>query len=513
MGSNFLVCDHERDLEMPRNARDWLPPEHLCWKVLEVVGELDLSAFERSYRADGQGGAAYPPANLVGLLLYCYSKGVRSSRQIERACWDDVGCRVITGNRPVDHSTVARFVRRHREALKALFVQVLALCGQRGLVNLSAVAIDGSPMEANASRGSNQRLQQLEETISRCQAEIHELMEGALAHARNVEAKADDSERVNGIAGSDDLPRLLRLSDLLARACLARDKLHERALPSPGEMRIKVEAAERVVTRAEHRLAAETAAHQERLRRYEARAEEDRAAGRRGANGRRPVPLQHKTVLVRQRDRLVKARAQLERARNPRPAPSPQSRACLSDPDSRLIPGKRGGYLQGYNVQIACTRRQLLLAIEVHDNPSDATALVPMVKQTQRNHQAAGLVGDIQLWLADSGYASAAAFEALAGLPLLVSVTSEANQAGFSAKREQARASHQEMAGLLATPTGRAQYRQRSALVEPGFAQLFQRFGRHLNYRGRQAVDTELKLLGAAHNLSKLLSRTTQTCS
>lgn len=67
---------------MPQNVREWLPSEHLCWKVLEIVGELDLSAFEDSYRADGRGGAAYPPTSLVALLLYCYSKGVRSSRQI-----------------------------------------------------------------------------------------------------------------------------------------------------------------------------------------------------------------------------------------------------------------------------------------------------------------------------------------------------------------------------------------------------------------------------------------------
>lgn len=132
----------------------------------------------------------------------------------------------------------------------------------------------------------------------------------------------------------------------------------------------------------------------------------------------------------------------------------------------------------------------------------DRTALVPMVKKTQHNHQAAGLPGDIQLWLADSGYASAASFEALADLPLLVSVTSDADQAGFPAKRQQ------DMAARLATPTGRAQYRQRSALVEPGFAQIFQRFGRHLNYRGRQAVDAEIKLLGTVHNLNKLINHT-----
>ncbi|MGW2426510.1 transposase [Streptomyces sp. NPDC001709] len=230
---------------MPRNVREWLPHEHRCWKVLGVVEQLDLSAFEDGIRGDGQGGAAYPPASLVALLLYCYSKGIRSSRRIEQACSGDVGCLVITANRRVDHSTIARFVRRHRAALDSLFVQVLSLCDRRGLVDLSAVAVDGSPMGANASRDANQRLQRLEETISQCENEIHALMEDALAHARSAEA--DEWARHDGCEDErDDWPRLSRLCDRLTRAHLARDRLHERAMPSPTEIRIKVEAAERM---------------------------------------------------------------------------------------------------------------------------------------------------------------------------------------------------------------------------------------------------------------------------
>ncbi|MES4909542.1 transposase [Streptomyces sp. NPDC000395] len=95
----------------------------------------------------------------------------------------------------------------------------------------------------------------------------------------------------------------------------------------------------------------------------------------------------------------------------------------------------------------------------------------------------------------------------------MVPVTSEAHQAGFPAKRQHAPAGQQAMAACLATPSGRAQYRQRSALVEPGFARLDQRFGRHLTYRGRHAMDTEIKLRGTVHNLNKLLSRTAKTRS
>ncbi|MGP3638628.1 transposase, partial [Streptomyces sp. 24-1644] len=455
---------------------------------------------------------AYPPQALLALLLYCYSKGIRSSRKIEQACFDDVGCRIITANRRVDHSTISRFIRRHRAPLKLLFVQVLAVCSrQQGLLNLAAIAVDGSPMEANASRDSNQRLQRLESVISECEAEINTMVDEPPAPIRSCEsAGATDAESDVVL---NEWPQLSRLFDRLNRAVVARQRLFERALPSAGEIRLKVEAAERMVARAEKRLAEESEAHRTKLENHAARTRANLAAGRRGANGRPPVPMEHKTVLVRQRKRLVRAQAWLEQARSPRPVPSATARASLSDPDSRMMLSKHGGFVQGYNIQIACARRQLLLAIEVQDNPSDMTALVPMVNKTQVNRLAAGIEQPILLWLADSGYASTSAFEALADFPLLVSVTSEAHQAGFEAKREGPRGGQHEMAARLATPLGRQQYRQRSALVEPGFAQLFQRFGRRLNYRGHDSVDTEIKLLGAVHNLSKLFDHKARTCS
>lgn len=174
---------------------------------------------------------------------------------------------------------------------------------------------------------------------------------------------------------------------------------------------------------------------------------------------------------------------------------------------------KRGGYCQGYNIQIASARRQLLLAIELHDNPADMTALVPMVTKVQRNCAAAGITDPVQAWLADSGYASTANFEALARLPLLVAVTRERTQLPNSQESpgdNLVTAGQQAMADRLATAEGRAIYQQRGALVEPGFAQLFQRFGRRLNYRGTHNVDTEIKLLGTVHNLNKLLHHRTE---
>ncbi|MEU2874176.1 transposase [Streptomyces olivoreticuli] len=503
MGINLIACDRDHSFVIPQDIREWLPPEHLCWKVLDAVDEMDLSAFKAGYRADGQGHAAYPPGVLLALIVYCCSKGVRSSRRIEAACLDDVGCRVITANHRVDHATVARFLRRHGPALNALFVQVLALCDRRGLVDLTAVAVDGSPMEANAARFSNRSLERLETIISQSEAGIAGLMEETAAYAQAVES-GEVGEAREPPRESSATARLSRLSDRLARACSAREYLYARARPSAGEIRIKVEAAERMVVRAEKRLAAVTAAHQAKLDGYARRTREDQASGWRAANGRPPVPLDASVVVGRRRARLARAGAWLEGARSPRPVPSPTARASLSDPDSRLMLDKHGGYLQGYNLQLASARNQLLLAIELQDGPSDMTALVPVVEQAERNRTAAGITDEVQAWLADCGYASTANFEALAGLPLFVALAREGPHSGAPRlDRDAVPAGQRAMAERLDTPAGRSLYRRRASLVEPGFAQLFQRFGRHLNCRSTGRVDTEIKLLGTVHNLNK----------
>ncbi|HEY3691311.1 MAG TPA: transposase [Pseudonocardiaceae bacterium] len=99
-GLHFLFYGCDQDFLLPPDARDWLPAGHLSWAVINAVGELDLSAFLAYYRSDGQGRPAYHPKMMTALVLYCYCKGIRSSRAVQMACFDDVGCRVITGNRP-----------------------------------------------------------------------------------------------------------------------------------------------------------------------------------------------------------------------------------------------------------------------------------------------------------------------------------------------------------------------------------------------------------------------------
>ena len=134
MAQNFLSCDREQELLLPPSLREWLPDGHLAWFVLDAVAELDLGAFHASYRDDGHGRAAHDPAMMVGLFVYAYAIGVRSSRAIERRCHDDVAFRVICANQAPDHATIARFRVRHEAAIAELFSEVLALCARSGLV-------------------------------------------------------------------------------------------------------------------------------------------------------------------------------------------------------------------------------------------------------------------------------------------------------------------------------------------------------------------------------------------
>ena len=156
---------------MPPSVREWLPPGHLAWYLLEVVERLDLGAFYGEYRADGSGRPAHDPRMMVALLLYAYAVGERSSRQIERRCVEDVAFRVIAANRAPDHTTISRFRQRHAERLAELFVQVLALCAKAGMVRVGTVAVDGSKLAANAGISANRSYEKIRGEVERILAE------------------------------------------------------------------------------------------------------------------------------------------------------------------------------------------------------------------------------------------------------------------------------------------------------------------------------------------------------
>src|ERR671911_93616 len=136
MAQRFVACDREQSFLLPPDVREWLPENHLAWFIIDVVGVIDTAAFYAAYREDGHGRAAYEPSMMLALLVYCWARGVRSSRAIERACVEDVACRVIAAHQRPDHATIARFVERHERALAGVFGAVLGLCARAGLASV-----------------------------------------------------------------------------------------------------------------------------------------------------------------------------------------------------------------------------------------------------------------------------------------------------------------------------------------------------------------------------------------
>src|SRR5215213_8991918 len=161
MAQNFVACDRDQELLLPPSLREWLPEGHLAWFVIDAVAALDLRSFYAAYRADGHGRAAHDPAMMVALLLYSYALGERSSRRIERRCVEDVATRVICANQRPDHTTIARFRQRHERALAELFGEMLALCGESGLVRVGVIAVDGTKVHANACERATRDYEQI----------------------------------------------------------------------------------------------------------------------------------------------------------------------------------------------------------------------------------------------------------------------------------------------------------------------------------------------------------------
>jgi transposase len=148
----FKEYSPDQQLLLPPDLNDWLEEGHLAYFIRDVVGELDLCQIYDDYHSRRGGQPAYQPQMMVSLVLYGYCVGIPSSRKIEKATYEQVPFRVLAANQHPDHDTICTFRRRHLGALSELFVQVLQLCQQAGLVKLGHVALDGTKVGANASK-------------------------------------------------------------------------------------------------------------------------------------------------------------------------------------------------------------------------------------------------------------------------------------------------------------------------------------------------------------------------
>jgi transposase len=505
MPKSFRPYNVDQRLLLPLDLRDWLPEGHLALFVSDIVDNLDLSAIFDAYEeGDGRGRPPYHPAMMVKLLVYGYCLGVKSSRKLERATYEDVGFRVLAGNQHPDHDSIAAFRKRHFPQLAALFTEVLRLCEKAGLVKLGHVAIDGTKVKANASKHKAMSYERMEETERRLREEVQRLLE----EAERVDAQ-EDAHFGKGKRG-DELP-----------AELAR-----------RDSRLKKIAEAKAALEREAKEKAERHAEEQRAKLAERERKEQETGKKMG--GRPPeVPDPEKAK------------------------PDPKAQRNFTDPESRImLDGATKAFTQAYNAQLAVDKEaQIIVATFVTQAANDVAQLLPTLAEVQANM---GRLPDVVT--ADAGYFSDANVTdpALASIGLYVP---PAKETASAAKQTDAAASGsssvnlyvppakektsvpmrtgialsgsfsvglyvppakasvpeqtdtatsassptKEMREKLVDPAGKAIYKLRKAIVEPVIGQIKQAQGfRGFSVRGLENVSAEWAFVCLTHNLLKL---------
>jgi transposase len=446
---NFRQVDRATGFLLPPSVDEWLPERHLARFVVEVIERLDLRALVGAYR--GSGSASYHPSVLLGLLVYGYATGVLSSRKLERATYDSVAFRFIAANDHPDHDTIATFRRRFLAEIEGLFVQVLMLAREAGVLKLGTVALDGTKVHANASRHRALSYEHAEKLEAQLKAEVQELL--ALA------AAADQADLPDGMSVPEELARR---EDRLARIAAAKATIEARA---------------------QERLARERAEHEAKL---EARAEKAKRTGKK-PGGRPPQP--------------------------PAAGPGPSDQVNLTDQDSRIMPAPGGGFEQAYNAQATvATGSLLVVANDVTQAANDKEQIAPMLDRLAALPEA---LGTPETLLADSGYFSAGNVTACAEAKIAPLIAPGRERHHRSWKERFAAAppapDHptplEAMVHRLASPEGRRTYALRKQTPEPVFGIIKAVMGfRQFSLRGLEHVKGEWNLVTLAWNVKRLFA-------
>jgi transposase len=446
MSRLFKRADYATTLQQTVTLDECLPPDHLARFIMDVVAQLDFTAFYRRYGS--RGGVAYAPELLFGLLIYGYATGVFSSRKLERATYESAPFRVLAGNLHPDHDTIAVFRTTFLAELQDLFVQVLLLAQEVGVLTLGNISIDGSKVHADASKSKAVSYQRLGELETQLRAEVVELF--ALAE------QADQGAVPDGMVVAEELARrqerLARLAE--AKAVLA--------------------------ARATERDAAEQAAYQARMREREAKAQRTGRPPR----GRPPAP--------------------------PTPRPRPTDQYNFTDPDSRIMKNSTdAGFDQHFNAQAAVEQAsRLIVGYTLSNHPTDHGEVVPTVEAIP---PALGTPPGVALDAGYFSEANVTALERRGIAPYIATGRAphhQSWQAYFAAEPEPppAEASPREqMAYRLKTAVGKAIYRLRKSTVEPVIGIIKETLGfRQFSLRGLAAAAGEWGVVCLAYNLKRL---------
>jgi transposase len=452
----FRHYDPTQSFLLPPSLDDWLPEDHTARFIAEVVDEmLDLSSIYDSY-VEASGAPPYDPKMMLKLLVYAYSTGVTSSREMERRCCVDVAFRWLSANAAPDYRSISRFRRRHFLALDDLFIQVLALCAEAGLVSLGRVALDGTKLRASASRHKAMSYDRLGPRIEEIKAQVAAILAEAEATDRAEDEEFGEDKR------GDELPKELATRE----GRLAR-------------MRAAKEAIE---TEAREKAAAKAA---------------DKAAAGGGD------------------DAAITEAAEMAAAKA---TPNKKAQRSFTDPESRMMK-TNAGFHYAYNAQTVVDEgSQVVLAAEVTNQAADVGELTSMIAVTEHNLDAADIDASPEVILADAGYCSEANLQWIADTESNVLVATGRIKNGervpdIPRGRIPTDATQRErMARRLRTKQGRVDYARRKAIVEPAFGQMkVRQAAGHLRLRGLAGAQGEWTLHVICHNLRKLANATQGT--
>ena len=434
---------------LPPDMKQWLPEDHLVYFVMDVVSQLDLDAIYRRYDSRKGGQPPFDPRMMVGLLFYAYCIGLPSSRKIEKATYDRVAFRILTADHHPDHDTIADFRKRHLKALGGLFVEVLRLCQQVGLVKLGHVSLDGTKVKANASKHKAMSYGRMEKKAEELEADVNRL----LTEAQAVD-EAEDAEYGQGRRG-DELPKDLRFK---------QDRLR------------KIKEAMKSLEQ-------------------QAQAEADAKRGE-----------------IRQKERSLEKEGRKRKGKKPKePTDEPDAKAQrnFTDPESRIMKdGASKSFEQAYNCQAAVDEQsQIIVATNVTQQTNDKQQVEPMVETIKEN---TGGCKPKKL-SADTGYFSESNIAYLESEAIDSYVATGRYKHGDPpALSPRGRipkdlTKKERMARKLRTKKGRETYSKRKEIVEPVFGQIKEVRGfRRFSLRGLGNVMSEWDLICLTHNLLKL---------
>jgi transposase len=459
---HYRAWDAQECCQQRVSPREVLPEDDLVFFLLDLVPQINLTSFHQHYAGELRGQPPFDVTMMVTLLVYAYCMGVRSSRKIAAACQRNLAFRAIVGATPPDFRTISDFRKIHLAALEKLFMEVLRLAGELGMVKLGNLSTDGTKMGANASRHKAMSYAYMGKEVARLQAEIKELLEQA-EHMDAAEDAALGSRR------GDELPEeLKRRSQRLA-------KIEE------AKARLEAEAAAQAA---------------EEQRRRDADQAQREAEGRK-RRGKEPAPVD--------------------------PTPEAKAQTNFTDPEAKIMKQSNKGFDYSFNAQaVVDSEAQIIVAARVTTQANDKQQAIPMAQVALENLDAAGIEKPKDANgapkpipnTADSGYFSEKAVEGLEKMgvdPHMATGRQKHHETVLPAettKPAAAASAKEKMQHKLRSAAGKALYAARKHIIEPVFGQIKGVRGiRKFLLRGLEKVSAEWHLICLTHNLLKIWRR------